>query len=193
MAKIKFNAKRFNQLVQKTIEDANKDFIQRLQIEKIVKKIYDLILAGITPVGNIPRKFQAYSKSYRSYLKGDVSFITIKGKVIPITPSVDGKITWKNPSKVNLFFYGDMLNSLYSKISGNVLKIGFSDKKAVYHNGSDSVKPRVERRLLPTRKGETWTPTIDTMIKRTGKKAIVKAFEKNKQLNKIVIKLKTKT
>ena len=164
MAKIKFDAKKFNQLVQKTIEDANKDFIQRLQIEKIVKKIYDLILAGITPVGNIPRKFKAYSKSYRSYLKGDVSFITIKGKVIPITPSVDGKITWKNPSKVNLFFYGDMLNSLYSKISGNVLKIGFSDKKAVYHNGSDSVKPRVERRLLPTGKGETWTPTIDTMI-----------------------------
>lgn len=203
--KINFDRVRYQILLKKTIADANKEFITRLKIDNIKNKIYNLILSGISPVGSViktnkkkvskamPRRFQKYSKSYKDYLMGKVKFVTIKNKVVPISPSPDGPISWKNPTKVNLFFYGDMLNSLYAKVSGSVLKVGFTDKKAFYHNNEGVGKDKIKRRLLPTESGEDFTPTIDIVIKKTGEKSISKAFLKNKNLLKLRIKLKPKS
>ena len=79
---------------------------------------------------------------------------------------------------------GKMLDSFYIKkkfnLKGFRYKMGFTDKKAVYHNTEGAGRSKVLRRLLPTRLGETFSRYYNDMILSHIDKAIKKVLRFNK-------------
>jgi hypothetical protein len=62
---------------------------------------------------------------------------------------------------VNLYLTGKMMASANSKPVGeDGVSVGFSDKKAEYHNETGAGKSKVLRRMLPTRRGEVFSRTV---------------------------------
>ena len=101
-------------------------------------------------------------------MQGKISFRTAKnGKVFPIKPGIDGelfKAFRKRRSPVNLTLSGQLLDSIFSKITKEGLVIGFKDKLADIHNRQGASKKKVVRRILPTQKGEKFSRVIQDDI-----------------------------
>jgi hypothetical protein len=88
----------------------------------------------------------------------------------------------KKLSPVSMTASGDMLNSMYLEKTSTKVKLGFTDKKAIYHNDMGAGKSRVIRRLLPTKSGEKFITNIDSRLKRLGKLAVQNSLANNKSL-----------
>ncbi len=170
----------------------------------LILAVKALILAGISPVAKVGRRFQKYSASYLAFLKGEVRFYTSRGRVraYSITSknksgkSKKGKFPKPFPNKkltpVNLYATGEMMDSLQMRAVRNTAYIGFTDEKAKYHDKLGAGKSRVIRRLLPTRQGEKFVSNIDRDVKALAKASITKVLQNNRLGLKINFVLSTK-
>jgi len=79
--------------------------------------------------------------------------------------------TSKKRRPVNLKLTGKLLNSLKARISGDAVKVWFTDAKAKYHNELGAGKSKIIRRLLP-KTGEQFNAGIRKRIVKALKDAI---------------------
>ena len=107
----------------------------------ILQAVKKEISQGKSPVEGEGR-LRGYSPSYSNQIK--VSLGRLGKRVRP----------------VNLYLTGKLMASGYVKPVTDGVAIGFSDKKAVYHDRDGAGKSKVLRRMLPTRKGEIFSRTI---------------------------------
>lgn len=76
------------------------------------------------------RRLLPLSKSYTDFRKGEVAFFTRNGKVIPYTPKIKPKLgRFGSPSRSNLTFTGDMLESLQVELTAQGFVIAVPDTK----------------------------------------------------------------
>lgn len=79
----------------------------------------------------------------------------------------------KRVRPVNLYLSGEMIKSFFIKSSDRGFRLGFTDKKAWYHNDTGpGGKREYKRRLLPTIPGENFTRAIIKDIIKEIKKII---------------------
>lgn len=154
--------------------DIFKRFSKSVKDENILQIIKDLILAGVSPVSGVARRFQKYSVGYKAFIKK--------------------KKKSKNPTKVNMTLSGEMMDSMFLKDNNSkqTILIGFTDKKAEYHNDLGAGKSRVIRRLLPNKKGEEFVKNVNVKLKQLSKETTKKALALNKKKLSIKIVLKKK-
>lgn len=133
--------------LQDLIPEIKKNFSRELK-QEIEVEILEEIVKGKSPVKG--KKFKDYSSKYAEK----------KGYRRPVDMTVSGK----------------MLNSLKAKQKPDgVVELEFKSKIAGYHNNGEGRLP--ERRLLPTKRGETFKPSIMNKIKAILQKAIKKAIK----------------
>ena len=120
---------------------------------ELIRTIQDIIRKGISPVDGQGR-FQRYSDSYRNAIK--------KGYLGAN----------KRPSPVSMFLSGEMLGSLKLIEKGKRLFLQFDDKKAAWHQNGEGRFPK--RKLLPTKRGETFNKRIVQIIIKALKQAVRK-------------------
>jgi hypothetical protein len=120
---------------------------------ELIRTIQDIIRKGISPVDGEGR-FQRYSDSYRSAIK--------KGYLG----------SNKRPSPVSMFLSGEMLGSLKLIEKGKRLFLQFDDKKAAWHQNGKGKLPK--RKLLPSKRGETFNKRIVQIIIKALKQAVRK-------------------
>lgn len=104
--------------------------------------INESILKGISPVKGAGR-FKKYSESYLEQIS---------------------KIANKRASPVNLKRSGDLIKSFTIKKIEQGLEISFKDEKAEYHDNGTNRIP--QRKMLPTRTGESFSVIIQRSINR---------------------------
>lgn len=80
----------------------------------------------------------------------------------------------KRTTPRNLTLSGGMLKSITATLKGGALEIGFTDKKAEYHNEGAGKLPR--RAMLPTEAGEEFSKNITLRLQEIAKKAVLKIF-----------------
>ena len=120
----------------------------------ITSAVKDQITKGLSPVASVGR-YVEYSDSYNHSILSGVY-----------------KAYGKRSRPVNLTLSGKMLGSMYATKTDTGIIVGISDPKAVYHDIEGAGKAKTIRRLLPTRKGETFSrPVLQAMM--TKLKAIV--------------------
>ena len=160
----------------------------------LVSKVKEIILSGQSPVSGFGR-YQKYSKSYIEYIEGKAYYFTNKyGRVVRIAnkpfkgkgsvkrnksiQNLSKPFANKNRSPVNLYATGDMMDSLRIKkdSTNKVILLGFTDKKAKYHDKLGASKKKVIRRLLPTRQGEKFKSNINTALKQYCKDSLYKVL-----------------
>lgn len=127
-----------NKVKKQFISDASKELKEIIIDENILK--------GNSPVKGEGR-YQKYSKSYETAIRA--------GRY-----SEYGKKT----RPVNLKLSGEMLDSFFIKPIPDGIRIGFSDKKAVYHNIQGAGKSKTKRQLLPNDEQE-FKPSIIKRIR----------------------------
>lgn len=120
---------------------------------ELIRTIQDIIRKGISPVDGQGR-FQRYSDSYRNAIK--------KGYLGAN----------KRPSPVSMFLSGEMLGSLKLIEKGKRLFLQFDDKKAAWHQNGKGNLPK--RKLLPSKRGETFNKRIVQIIIKALKQAVRK-------------------
>jgi hypothetical protein len=163
----------------------------------LVNKVKEVIFSGQSPVSGFGR-YQKYSKSYIDYLEGKAYFFSRGGKVIRVdnkpfkgkgsskrNKSIQGlskPFPNKKRSPVNLYASGDMMDSLRIKKDSvnKVILLGFTDKKAKYHDQLGASKKKVIRRLLPTRQGEKFKSNINTALKKYCKDSLYEVLKDNR-------------
>lgn len=154
---------------------------------KVIKRaiIQDMVL-GISPVKS-SSKWVRYSSSYKEQIQGKAAFFRKGGKVVKVTdPKQVEKLNrdfrakqspTKRISPVNLRLSGELHKSLFSKTMGGFIKepyillIGFKHFLADIHNRRGAGKSKVVRRMLPTKKGESFNRRITSTIFNELKKA----------------------
>ena len=114
-------------------------------VRVLEKEIAGSILRGVSPVKGFGR-FPKYSDSYRKQI--------IKDRELR-----------KRPSPVNLKLTGELLKSLFVKVTPKGLLIGFDNFLADIHNREGAGKKKVVRRMLPTKQGEQFNKVITTRLK----------------------------
>lgn len=130
--------------IKKFIPNLN-NAIRTESFKELVELIKSTIQKGLSPVAQIGR-FIRYSESYRESIE----------RGWKATREKNGQ---KSP--VNMTLSGDMIRSLSDKPGQKGRSLGFTDKKAVYHDETGAGKSKVIRRLLPTRPGETFSNLIN--------------------------------
>ncbi len=151
----------------------------------LVSVILDLIKKGISPTA--AGRFLKYSQGYINRIKGVAMFTTRDGVEVNFKArGTKGLGVGKKQSPVSMRLSGDMLDSLtFSPATG---KLGFSDKKAKWHNEGEGNLP--VRRLLPTNPGERFNRRAEQRI-RDGLSEAVRKEAKN-PANFLSIKIKLK-
>lgn len=148
--KIKTNLK----TLRKLTDDVRKKFKEELTTGEIGKELINtvrnLIEKGISPVEGDGR-YKRYSDSYRTNIKK--GYIKEKAKVSPVTLKKTGK----------------MLDSMRFIIKRGSTYLEFQDEKAPYHQKGNKKLP--QRKLLPTKRGEKFSPRILRKIVQALKKA----------------------
>lgn len=142
MAKVRTNLSGAKAKIKRFKNKAKKELKVKLQEEIIAN-----ITAGNSPVKGAGR-YQKYSDSYRSDIK--------KGRYREYS---------KRTRPVNLRLTGELLKSLFVKVTTRGLKIGFDNKLADIHNRRGAGKSKTVRRMLPTNKGETFNRSITTRLR----------------------------
>ena len=168
--KTRINPKKIN---DKIIKELHKNFPKR----EIRNSILNRIATGNSPVQG-KGKFAPYSRSYKDSIKGNTSFRTIEGKVIPYRPAFNSdrdKFRGKQIRPVNLKITGKMLKSLKIREIRNGISIIFTDPKAIFHDQEGAGKAGTIRRLLPGKDEKFYRP-IQKRINEAFSKAVKKAF-----------------
>lgn len=138
MAKVKVD---FGDAVRQITSFSNNGI--RVVGAELEKQVVKEISEGRSPVKSKGRFFK-YSASYRRAID--------RGRYSDFN---------KRKRPVNLKLSGQLLNSIFSRpIGRNKLLLGFDNKLADIHNRQGAGKPKVVRRMLPTKEGETFTDTI---------------------------------
>lgn len=163
----------------------------------LVNKVKEVIFSGQSPVSGFGR-FAKYSKSYIEYIEGKAYYFKRGGKTIRVgnnpykgknkgkwnklNQSISRPYPNKKKSPVNLYLSGKMMDSLrIKKDSANkVVLLGFTDKKAKYHDRDGVGKNKTLRRLLPTRQGEKFKPNINTALKKYCKDTLYQVLSDNR-------------
>ena len=151
--KIKTNLKVVKNLTDEVKSKFRKEITSGNVGYELVRTVQDIIRKGISPVDKEGR-FQKYSDSYRKAIK--------KGYLG----------SSKRPSPVSMFLTGEMLGSLKFIERGKRLFLQFDDKKALWHHEGKGRLPK--RRLLPTRRGDTFNKRITQIIIKALKNAVRK-------------------
>ena len=201
MAKVKFDAKKLAQQIKKSVVTE----AQRT-LKKVVKaEIIGQISKGISPVKGEGR-FAPYSDSYKRQIKGQIAFFRNKNGKIVVVDTLSSKelsegrasrsarrqntknkrftrefnSKFKELSKrvrpVNLKLTGEMLSSFFIKNTKNGFLVGFTDKKARWHNQGKGKLP--ERRLLPTGSREKFNNRINRTIRIELKKIVTTSLDR---------------
>lgn len=106
------------------------------------KEIVESIERGVSPVKGQGR-FQQYSESYKDAISA--------GRYSRFA---------KRKRPVNLKLSGDLLKSIFVKVTNKGLLIGFDNKLADIHNNRGAGKSKAVRRMLPTKEGEEFSRSI---------------------------------
>jgi hypothetical protein len=154
----------------KLVPEVRKEF-RKIGPKAARKKVLSNLSKGVSPVEG-KGKFQKYSKSYKDFILGKVSFRKINGKVIPFQnedPILNAATPKKRRSPVNLRFTGQLWNSLKVFTSGGFtdrfrLVFDWRDFLADIHNQRGAGKSKVIRRMLPTEKNENFNKDINDTI-----------------------------
>lgn len=129
-------------------DDISKKFAKDIKLD-IGDEIIQEILSGKSPVKG--KRFKKYSQAYAKK----------KGREAP----------------VDLLESGEMLESIkVVQDSMGRVEISFSDEKAEIHNKGKGKMPA--RRLLPSKKGEVFKPSLMKKIYKILEKAVKKAVKK---------------
>ena len=131
---------------QKDIDEFKKRAKKEL-VDVYKKEITESIERGVSPVKGQGR-FQNYSDSYKEAIE-------------------DGRYSrfTKRKRPVNLKLSGQLLKSLFVKVSRKGLIIGFDNKLADIHNNKGVGKSKTVRRMLPTEEGEEFSRSITTRVR----------------------------
>lgn len=125
--------------LENLIPQVRKAFLKSAE-KNIGRLIVDeTISVGLSPVQG-EGKFKRYSESYKDAIKA-------------------GRYKGKSISPVNLKLSGDLLDSFFTKASGNKLVIGFKNKLADIHTRQGAGKSKVKRKMLPL-EGESLKTSI---------------------------------
>jgi hypothetical protein len=151
--KIKTNLKVVKNLNDKVKSEFRKEITKGSFGYELIRTIQDIIRKGISPVDGEGR-FQRYSDTYRAAIR--------KGYLG----------TNKRPSPVSMFLSGEMLGSLKLIEKGKRLFLQFGDKKAAWHQNGEGKLPK--RKLLPSKRGETFNKRIVQIIIKALKQAVRK-------------------
>lgn len=165
------------QISQAITEKSLKDLYKRLSGPSgIISTIVSIIQKGISPVKGVAGRFQKYSDSYKASFKS-------------------GELKGKKKSPVNMTATGEMLESLHLTLEGTKFFIksrGKRNNKLIdIHNRQGASKKKVIRRLLPTEKGEEFTPRVSTLLQKNLKKSV--SFSILRFLPKKALRIKIKT
>jgi len=144
-----------------------------------------------------PRAIKRFKEKTKVKLKQAI-IDKIQGGESPVskeTGGTKGKGDWKKSnqytkeyarqkgvsrSAVDMTVTGKMLRSLKFRLTKNGLVIWFSSSIAKYHNSMGAGKSRVIRRLLPTKKGERFTPDLMRLLRKILKSEINSARDRRK-------------
>lgn len=131
-----------------------------------LKKLFPAIVAGFQKA--IPKALIA---AVIQEIKQGKSPVEGQGRLVEYSPSYKDAIGYKlgrqfgkRERPVNLSLSGKMLLSVNVRERKSGVTIGFSDKKAEYHDELGAGKSKTLRRMLPTRTGETFSRTIMSKI-----------------------------
>jgi hypothetical protein len=153
MAKVKTDLRGAKAKIKRFKKQAKRDLREKLQ-EEIVANI----TAGNSPVKGVGR-YEKYSDSYRSDIKS--------GRYREYS---------KRTRPVNLRLTGDLLKSLFVKVTSKGLKVGFDNRLADIHNRRGAGKSKTIRRMLPTNDGEEFNRSITTRLREVLNRVANKIF-----------------
>jgi len=166
--KVTVDLRNLKTLIPKIQQEAKK-----LAKNPIKKAIIKDIQSGVSPVKG--KRFPKYSDSYKSTIRGEVTFRKSKsGKTFAIPePDKEFLTHGKGISPVNLTLSGGMIKSFFIHVGvrNTLFKIGFKSFLAHIHDKKGASKKKVIRRLLPDA-GESFNAEISSIIKETLQKAI---------------------
>ena len=154
MAKVKINFKAAKRDIERIKKQAKIDVSIELKAQ-----IEESIAKGISPVKSQGR-FEKYSTTYLNQIKAK-RYIKQNKKTRP----------------VNLFLSGELMASLFTRITLKGLLVGFDNKLAEIHNNKGAGKNKTIRRMLPTESGEEFTRSITLRLRESVRKAIDKILK----------------
>ena len=186
--KVKVDSKNFKKKVERFASRAIKVMASEIKVE-ILKEIE----GGRSPVKGFGR-FQKYSKSYLDQISMKLAFRTNKktGGLFALEKlsnkelkqyraskearimnagigdkiqDLNDHLKNKRKSPVNLKVSGDLLDDLSTESTKNEVKISFDNELFDIHNNKGAGKSKVIRRMLPTKKGETFSRSITLRIR----------------------------
>jgi hypothetical protein len=120
----------------------------RKAARELSRSLPDLIRERVRAGFGLNGKLKGLSKSYIAFRKGFVNFITINGKVVPITkkpkkPKLDSTTS---PETSNLTATGQMLKSIIGQASGGIVRIFMKDtRKKELNDGPPKTNNEVRR------------------------------------------------
>ena len=121
--------------VEKIIAQAEK----KLRLDKFVKETASQVKKrtqlgyGVKggKRGGAKIKLAPLSKSYRDFRAGNIAFITVNGRTIPIKPKTKPKLSrLTKPKKSNLTFTGRLLRALTGKVERNKMILYFKENRS---------------------------------------------------------------
>lgn len=170
--------KKIANTISSAIKDqSRKELFKRLKGSGgIISVIVGLIKKGISPVKGVAGRFQKYSEAYRNRF----------GR---------GELSGKKKSPVNMTVSGEMLDSFHLSFENNRIYLKSHGRRnnelIVIHNTKGAGKSKVIRRMLPTNKGEEFTPRVSTVLNKNLKDSV--NFSILRFLPKKVLKIKINT
>ena len=170
---------------------------------KVKQAIVQDMIKGISPVKG-KGKWKKYSEGYKLQIKNEAYLDPVSGE-FGIFRKIGGKIRFiqvenkrlsgrsevqkqasptKKISPVNLRLSGGLHKSLKVNTKGGFLSnfrliVLFKNKLADIHNRLGAGKSKVIRRLLPTKKGESFNRTITAVLFSEVKKSIERVVKEN--------------
>lgn len=148
------------------INDVRKEFEKRGPV-KVKQAIVQDMIKGISPVQGGGR-WKRYSDSYKETIRGKATYRKFGGKVVKFPGRdkafMDRSKPTKQVSPVNLRHSGELHRSLNVFTKSKTLYVQFKHFLADIHNRRGAGKSKVVRRMLPTKRGETFNRTITKVL-----------------------------
>lgn len=165
---------------KKILNDVRKEY-NRIGSNQLLKKaILEDMKAGVSPVRGA--KWKKYSDSYKSVIRGEKTFRTVKIDGQNVVKARNGRDESffslaaiggrKGISPVNLKLTGELYKSLKVNTIGRKIVVAFNDFLALVHNNLGAGKSKAIRRLLPTESGEKFNDKITQVVEAQIKKAV---------------------
>lgn len=144
MIKVTVNSKGAFRKLNKLQKELTLDKIADTTREEVLRSIS----SGVSPVAKSGR-YERYSESYRNAIKKQYR-----------------RLRGKKRSPVNLKVSGNMLKSIFVKVSKQAKRItlGFKSEIAGYHDNGVKENSLPQRKMLPSRRGERFNGVIQNEI-----------------------------